>query len=99
MHTRNNMDYIYVNGNEQVLIEAQQSQVRSEVIGQYKKCRKDKKMTQIELAKRTGISQPNINRFESGKYNPSLEMLVKVALALDMELNIQLREKGKAASE
>lgn len=95
---RNNMDYIYVNGTEQVLIEAQQSEVRNEVIGQYRKCRKDKKITQAELAKRTGISQPNINRFESGNYNPSLEMLVKVALALDMELNFQLREK-KAVSE
>ena len=54
-------------------------------------------MTQTELARRTGISQPNINRFESGNYNPSLEMLVKVALALDMELSIQLKERDKAA--
>ena len=81
MQTRNNMDYIYLNGTEQVLIESEQAQARSEVIGQYKQCRKDKKMTQTELARRTGISQPNINRFESGNYNPSLEMLVKVALA------------------
>ena len=97
VQTRNNMDYIYLNGTEQVLIETEQAQVRSEVIGQYKQCREDKKMTQTELARRTGISQPNINRFESGNYNPSLEMLVKVALALDMELSIQLKDKDKAA--
>ena len=97
VQTRNNMDYICLNGTEQVLIESEQAQARSEVIGQYKQCRKDKKMTQTELARRTGISQPNINRFESGNYNPSLEMLVKVALALDMELSIQLKERDKAA--
>lgn len=48
MQTRNNMDYIYLNGTEQVLIESEQAQARSEVIGQYKQCRKDKKMTQTE---------------------------------------------------
>ena len=92
MQTRNNMDYLYVNGKEQILIESQQAEKRNEVIGQYKKCRKDKKITQAELARRTGISQPSIHRFESGNSNPSLEMLVKVALALDMELCVQLKE-------
>lgn len=94
MQGKSRMDYIYINGEEEVLIESQQIGVRNEVIQQYRKCRKDKKMTQTELARRTGISQPNINRFESGKYNPSLEMMVRIALALDMELDIRLREKA-----
>ncbi|MCI8463386.1 MAG: helix-turn-helix transcriptional regulator [Lachnospiraceae bacterium] len=93
MQGKSRMDYIYINGEEQVLIEPQQISVRNDVIQQYRKCRKDKKMTQSELASRTGISQPNINRFESGKYNPSLEMMVRIAMALDMELDIRLKEK------
>ena len=94
MRTKSPMDYIYSDENEEILIEHIQAQTRSTVIAQYRQCRKEKKMTQAELAKRTGISQPNINRFESGNYNPSLEMLVRIASALDMEVCIQLREKG-----
>ena len=64
-----------------------------DVIGKYKACRKSKGITQTELARRTGISQPNITRFESGKYNPSLDMMVRIATALEMSLDINLSEK------
>ena len=50
-------------------------------------------MTQAELAKRAGIPRTNITRFESGNYNPSLEMLVRIAAALGMTLQVQLITK------
>lgn len=50
-------------------------------------------MTQAELAKRTGIPRSNITRFESGSYNPSLELLVRIAAALGMNLQVQLTAK------
>ena len=50
-------------------------------------------MTQAELAKRAGIPRTNITRFESGNYNPSLEMLVRIAAALGMTLQVQLMAK------
>lgn len=93
MRTKSPMDYIYSDENQEIFIEHIQSETRTAVIAQYRQCRKEKKMTQSELAKRTGISQPNINRFESGNYNPSLEMLVRIAAALDMQLCIQLQSK------
>ena len=49
-------------------------------------------MTQADLARRTGIARPNITRFESGDYNPSLEFMVKIAAALDMHLELRLQE-------
>lgn len=52
-------------------------------------------MTQADVAKKAGISRTNITRFESGDYNASLEMLVKIAEALDMELDVRLVEKKK----
>lgn len=58
----------------------------------YAECRKSKRITQEELAKRAGISRTNITRFEGGDYNPSVEMLVKIANAMDMNVNIQLEE-------
>ena len=50
-------------------------------------------MTQDRLAKQSGISRPNITRFESGHYNPSLEMLVRIAAAMDMEVEVHLVPK------
>ena len=89
-------DYVAEFGKHSAIIEAEQKQTRLDVIGKYKACRKSKGITQTELARRTGISQPNITRFESGNYNPSLEMMVRMAAALDMTLNVKL-EKSKEA--
>lgn len=88
-------DYLLKYGERAVLLEAEQKETRQDVIGKYKACRKEKKMTQSQVAEKTGISQPNITRFESGNYNPSLEMMVRIASAMDMKLEIKLVEKDK----
>lgn len=93
MRTTKDMDYIFDIDGTEILIEVQQKDVRKQVIEQYVKCRKEKKMTQEQLAQRTGISRPNISRFESGNYNPSLEMMVRIAEALGMNLNIRLESR------
>lgn len=86
------MDYIYKEGDIEILIETVQRDTRADMIAQYVKCRKNKKITQEELARRAGIPRTNITRFESGTYNPSLEMMVKIAAALEMKLEIGLKE-------
>ena len=93
MRTTKDMDYVFDIDGTEILIEVQQKDVRNHVIEQYVKCRKEKKMTQEQLAQRTGISRPNIRRFESGNYNPSLEMMVRIAEALEMNLNITLESR------
>ena len=93
MRTTKDMDYIFDLDGTEILIEVQQKEVRNYVIEQYVKCRKEKKITQEQLAQRTGISRPNISRFESGNYNPSLEMMVRIAEALEMNLNIKLESR------
>lgn len=45
-------------------------------------------MTQAELAERMGTAQTNISRFESGRYNPSLAFLQKMAEGLGKKLKI-----------
>lgn len=90
MRTTKDMDYIFELDGTEITIEVQQKEIRKEVISQYVECRKGRKMTQDELARRTGISRPNISRFESGNYNPSLEMMVRMAAALDMTLDVKL---------
>ena len=90
---RNSMDYIYLSGDQKILIEVEQKNTRQFVIEQYVQCRKMQGITQAELARRTGIPRSNITRFESGNYNPSLELLVRIAAALGMSLQMQLTEK------
>ena len=89
----NSMDYIYTSAEQKILIEVEQKSIRQSVIEQYIRCRKIQCMTQAELAKRAGIPRTNITRFESGNYNPSLEMLVRIAAALGMTLQVQLMGK------
>ena len=90
---RNSIDYIYSEGDQKIIIEVEQRDTRHSVIEQYVQCRKMQGITQAELAKRAGVPRTNITRFESGKYNPSLELLVRIAAALGMSLQMQLVEK------
>lgn len=44
-----------------------------------KKFRKENNMTQKDLAKKMDVSRQTINAIETGKYNPSLELALKLA--------------------
>ncbi|MDO4444777.1 MAG: helix-turn-helix transcriptional regulator [Bacillota bacterium] len=92
---RNSMDYIYTSGEQKILIEVEQKSARQSVVEQYVCCRKTQGITQEELAKRAGVPRSNITRFESGNYNPSLEMMVRIAAALGRTLQVELVAKEK----
>ena len=47
-------------------------------------------MTQESLAQRVGTKKSNISRMESGKYNPSLDFLVKVAECMGKRVDIHI---------
>ena len=64
---------------------------REEVAQQLREVRKSQGMTQELLADRVGTKKSNISRLESGRYNPSLDFLVKVAGGLGKQ--IQVKEK------
>ena len=52
-------------------------------------------MTQKQLSELTGINQSDISKLESGKANPTLELLNRIANAMDMKLKIELIPKEK----
>ncbi|GHU30983.1 hypothetical protein FACS1894172_05110 [Spirochaetia bacterium] len=52
--------------------------------------RKEKNLTQKDLAVLVGTRQSNISRLESGNYNPSLEFLNKIAIAMGKELEVRI---------
>ncbi|MBO5281525.1 MAG: helix-turn-helix transcriptional regulator [Lachnospiraceae bacterium] len=84
------MDYILDLEGNKVLIEAEQKAMKQNLAEQYVRMRKEKKMTQEQVSQRSGIPRSNIARFESGRYNPSLELMVKMAAAMGMKVQIQL---------
>ena len=58
---------------------------------QLKSARKAQNVTQEVLAERVGTRKSNISRFESGRYNPSLDFLIKVADSLGKQIQIRIR--------
>lgn len=59
-----------------------------EIAYQILQLRKKKKISQAQLAKKIGTKQSNIARLEAGQQNFSVEMLGKIADALNCRLNI-----------
>ena len=86
------MAYIIMEHGEKILLETKQKVTIQRTVDIYKQYRKELGLTQSELGKRAGISQPNITRFESGNYNPSLEFLVKIAGAMGKKVKVTLED-------
>lgn len=63
---------------------------RAEVADQLKQARKSLNMTQQSLADACGTKKSNISRMESGRYNPSLDFLVKVAGSMGKQVSIRV---------
>ncbi len=65
-----------------------------EIMSAMIRARKERGLTQEELAARTGLHRSNISRLERGNYNPSIDLLSRVAQGLGMELHIEFRDSG-----
>lgn len=60
-----------------------------------RKIRKSKNMTQVELARKSGLTQVWICHFENGRREPSLRNLIKLADSLCVSLDLLTgRENG-----
>ena len=70
-------------------IEKALEDVTSSTIGEkIKGIRKERGLTQKELAKQTGLSLDSIQGYEQGRYNPKLEAIAKIAGALGVDLKV-----------
>jgi len=54
-----------------------------EIKNSLKDYRKEKDITQADLAEEVGVSRQTINAIETGKYDPSLELAFKIAEFFD----------------
>ena len=73
--------------------------VRKNIVEQYITQRKLHNLTQEELASIMGVKRPNISRFETGQYNPTLDLLVKMAECMDLEIEVTLTNKRKGMKD
>ena len=56
-------------------------------MNQVREFRKNMGLSQLELAKSIGVSRQTINMIENNKYNPTLELGLNLAKALNTDLN------------
>lgn len=49
--------------------------------------RKTQKLSQMSLAEQVGVARQTINLIENDKYNPSLDLCLKIAWSLGTDLN------------
>ena len=64
--------------------------------------RQSRKLSQLALAKEVGVARQTINLIENDKYNPSLDLCLELAYALETDLNtlfweVELHESNTQA--
>lgn len=65
---------------------------------QIKNIRKLHKLTQIQFAKILNISQGNLSEIESGKLDPSLEIVIKLCKDFNLDFNGFINRLGEGTS-
>ena len=59
-----------------------------EKIGKFiAECRKDKKLTQSELAEKLGVTDKSISNWENGRNMPDLSLFKSLCESLDISIN------------
>jgi DNA-binding XRE family transcriptional regulator len=76
--------------NKEVQDELKKNEADYKIIEEIIMARREKNLTQKDLAKLIGTRQSNISRLESGNYNPSLDFLNKIAHAVGKELVVRI---------
>lgn len=68
---------------------------RQRIVQKLTQARLEKGISQAQLAKRIGTQRSNICRMESGTQNLSVDMMIKIAEALDKDIHITLQERDR----
>ena len=58
-----------------------------------RKYRKDKKLTQEEMARRLGVTAPAVNKWENGKSSPDISLLSPIARLFDISVDTLLNHE------
>jgi transcriptional regulator with XRE-family HTH domain len=72
---------------------AEEGWLFAQIAGQVADRRKERGLSQAELAARVGTTQSAIARLESGGRPPRIDTLLRIANALDADLHIELLDR------
>ncbi len=87
------MDYTVKVKEEYVLVERESKHLTDSIVDQLKAYRKQKKLTQQDIADATGIKRANVTRLELKKNEASLDSLVRYADSLGLKVKLTLESK------
>jgi DNA-binding XRE family transcriptional regulator len=76
--------------NKEVENELKKNEAEYKIIEEIIMARKERNLTQKDLAELIGTKQSNISGHESGIYNPSLDFLNKIAHVVGKELEVRI---------
>jgi DNA-binding XRE family transcriptional regulator len=76
--------------NKEVQDELKKNEAEYKIIEDVIMARKERNLTQKELAELIGTRQSNISRFERGNYNPTIDFLNKMAHAVGKQLEVRI---------
>ena len=72
--------------------------IESEIIKASIEARKDKKITQAEISKKSGLTQSVVARVESGTHSPTMQTMVKYLHAIGYTLKVVPANNHKVLS-
>ncbi|WP_163322980.1 helix-turn-helix domain-containing protein [Draconibacterium mangrovi] len=66
-------------------------ELKTALAQQFKELRLKNKLTQSQLADRLGVEKGQVSKIENGKFNLTLATITRIAAALDVTVNFDLR--------
>lgn len=84
--------------NTEVKKEYEKLKPEYEIIRAVLNARKNRNLTQQQLADRTGINRADISRLENGNSNPTIAQLQRIAEGMDMVLKVEFVPKDKVGT-
>lgn len=73
---------------------AEEGWLFAQIAGQVAERRKERGLSQADLADLVGTTQSAIARLESGGRPPRIDTLLRIANALDCDLHVELRDRA-----
>lgn len=84
--------------NTEVKKEYEKLKPEYEIIREVLNARKNRNLTQQQLADRTGINRADISRLENGNSNPTIAQLQRIAEGMGMTLKVEFVPKDKVGT-